>query len=195
MRAALASSAATFMALVTHVAGGGEMPGWLGIAVPWVLSLMVCTVLAGRRVSLIRLTAAVAVSQVLFHVLFVLGTVPAGVSGAAGGHAHVAVSLPPLTASTAAMVHAGPMMWLWHGLAAAVTVVFLYRGERAAQRLSQISRELSAWLRHRIQRPVVGALFFRPARVRVDTSPRWRVASAPYLSILRLRGPPPVTVF
>ena len=70
IRASVAASIATFVALFSHVAAGGAMPQWLGIAVPWVLSLAVCTVLVGRALSLVRLSAAVLVSQLLFHLLF-----------------------------------------------------------------------------------------------------------------------------
>ena len=73
IRAWVAASIATFVALFWHVAAGGAMPHWLGIAVPWVLSLAVCTVLVGRALSLLRLSVAVVLSQLLFHLLFVLG--------------------------------------------------------------------------------------------------------------------------
>lgn len=52
---------------------------------------MVCTLLAGRVLSLTRLSIAVVISQALFHVLFVLGTDP-GAAGATG-HAHDHLSL------------------------------------------------------------------------------------------------------
>src|SRR5690625_5788395 len=52
VRGGVAATVATALALIGHVAGGGAMPGWLGIALPWWLSVTVCTVLAGTRFSL-----------------------------------------------------------------------------------------------------------------------------------------------
>ena len=74
VRGGVAATVATALALIGHVAGGGAMPGWLGIALPWWLSVTVCTVLAGTRFSLPRLSAAILGSQALFHGLFMAGT-------------------------------------------------------------------------------------------------------------------------
>ncbi len=54
------------------------MPGALDIAVLWSLSLAVCVVLSGRRLSLTRRALSVGVSQLLSHILFVLGTLTPG---------------------------------------------------------------------------------------------------------------------
>jgi len=48
------------------------MPDVFGIVVPLMFSTLVCVLRAGRRLSIIRLSLLVAVSQVLFHTLFVL---------------------------------------------------------------------------------------------------------------------------
>ena len=45
-----------------------------GIVAPWILALAVCTLLAGRALSLVRLASSVVVSQLLFHTLFVMGS-------------------------------------------------------------------------------------------------------------------------
>src|SRR5690625_2485838 len=66
--------AAVACALIGHVAGGGAMPGGPGLALPWWLSGTACTVLAGPRCSLRRRSAAILVSQALFHGLFMTGT-------------------------------------------------------------------------------------------------------------------------
>src|SRR5699024_5776527 len=58
VRGGVAATVAAALALIGHVAGGGAMPGWLGIALPWWLSVTVCTVLAGTGFSLLRLSAA-----------------------------------------------------------------------------------------------------------------------------------------
>lgn len=74
VRGGIAASLVTLLALGGHLVGGGAMPSWLGVAVPWWLSVTVCTVLAGARFSLGRMGIAVLSSQALFHGLFTLGT-------------------------------------------------------------------------------------------------------------------------
>jgi hypothetical protein len=137
-RGAAAAGLSTFVALLSHVAGGGVVPAVEGVAVPLVLSLAVCTVLAGRRLSLPRLAGSVVVSQLLFHVLFVLGS-PTGVTatdGTASAHAHSIV-----LDSTAVHGHSdGAGLWWAHALAALVTIVALRRGERATAHLLCLTR-------------------------------------------------------
>lgn len=107
VRGGVTATLATALALIGHVAGGGAVPGWLGIVLPWWLSVAACTVLAGSRFSLPRLSAAILSSQALFHGLFMAGTpsdpdtrlvAPPGAHlgrGAHGGHSgHGAPGLP-----------------------------------------------------------------------------------------------------
>ncbi|WP_341579967.1 hypothetical protein [Microbacterium schleiferi] len=188
IRASVAASIATFVALFSHVAAGGTMPHWLGIAVPWVLSLAVCTVLVGRALSLPRLSVAVVLSQLLFHVLFVLGADSgAATDGAATGHVHGLPTLDLTTGTTA--VAADLSMWLAHLVAAALTVAALYRGEKLVIRLGDLARELLAWARRRIllgevQLPAVAE---RPGIVCTPAEP---LRSARVVSLVRRRGPP-----
>ncbi|RWZ52747.1 hypothetical protein ELQ90_02040 [Labedella phragmitis] len=138
-RGAAAAGVSTFVALLSHVAGGGIVPAVEGVAVPLVLSLALCTALAGRRLSLPRLMASVVVSQVLFHALFVLGS-PTGITATDGtttaAHVHSIV-----LDSTAAHGHTdGAGMWWAHALAALVTIVALRRGERATAHLLGVTR-------------------------------------------------------
>ncbi|OAH51033.1 hypothetical protein [Microbacterium oleivorans] len=182
-RGGVAASVATWAALLSHVAAGGAMPGWLGVAVPLVLSVAVCTALAGRHLSLVRLAVSVTASQLLFHTLFVLGAVTP--SGAA--HAH---HLPVMTdAAAPAAMHADPLMWVLHGVAALVTVAVLHRGERAARRLLAVAADLARWARRRILAAVLvlgavdrPALAAAPATVPVLRSVALRVPAR--------RGPP-----
>src|SRR5699024_477379 len=74
VRGGTAASLVTLLALGGHLVGGAPMPSWLGVALPWWLSVTVCTVLAGTRFTLPRMGAAVVTSQALFHALFVVGT-------------------------------------------------------------------------------------------------------------------------
>lgn len=190
-RGSVAASVATFAALMSHVSAGGAIPGWVGVAVPWILSVMVCTVLAGRKLSALKLTVAVVASQLLFHALFVLGTVPTGADAVMpGAHSHAVMTLTPVSGATAPMMHAGPTMWFMHGIAAVLTVAALYRGERVVQDLRALAAEWTAWVRRRFVRGLPLPFLFPFARVATDTSPGWHVAAAPQLTLLRRRGPP-----
>lgn len=190
-RGLVAASVATFVALLSHVAGGGAMPGWLGIVVPWVLSVFVCTLLAGRRLSVFRLSLSVTLSQVLFHGLFVLGAADAG-AVTAGGHHHGAITLAPLSGETTAALYADAAMWGWHVLAAVVTVAALHRGERVLAALRTLAGELVAWWRRRQPVAVLSPVPDAPraplfvAALSVDDAPR--------LAPLRRRGPPALRV-
>lgn len=184
VRGALAASLATWAALLSHVAGGGQVPGLLGIVVPLALSLFVCTALAGRRLSLPRLAIAVTGSQLLFHILFVIGTVtPSGMP-----HQH---GMPLMTdaGGAAAAICADPLMWAMHGLAALLTVAVLHRGERTALRLLALAAEIARWVRHRILTAVLvlGAVD-RPAPAPAPTDVP--VLRSVTLRVAAGRGPP-----
>lgn len=192
VRGIAAASVATFVALLSHVLGGGDMPGVLGIAVPWALSLPACVLLTGKRLSLWRLSISVAVSQVLFHTLFVLDTpttgAPMTTHGAHGAQMAMPVADP--SAHTAAM-HADPTMWLWHGIAAAVTIAIVYWGEQALMRLRQLAAQTIAWARQ-VLTPMPAPIP-APAPVERLVSLYWSPASLSgdaALAPLRRRGPP-----
>lgn len=130
LRGVVAATVATLTALFSHVTGGGEVPGLLGLAVPLVLSVPVCVALAGRGLSLARLAVSVGVSQLLFHALFEIG----GAAGP-GGAAHAHGGLIDVSAATAhagghdASMSTGTAMGVAHLLAAVVTIAALHRGE------------------------------------------------------------------
>lgn len=185
---------ATFVALLSHVAGGGTMPSPIGIVLPWVFSVVVCTLLAGRKLSAVRLTIAVVGSQVLFHSLFVLGTGRAAVVPLPSGHAHGHVGALMTMVEPAAMTHADASMWVWHAIAAAVTVWALHRGESALLRLRDLGLEVAAWARRRLF-PVVPTSSLRPATPAASIESRgWHVSSVPHLSSVWRRGPPVLRV-
>ncbi|MEJ6490385.1 hypothetical protein PQI23_11700 [Leucobacter sp. USCH14] len=131
-RGAAAAALSTFVALLSHVAGGGEVPGMIGIVAPLVLSTLVCVALAGRTLSLVRLTLSVAASQFLFHALFVLGTTRSAAPAADAMPHHAHALSPGLEAPvmpSAHLAHAGAGMWIAHALAAVLTVAALYCAE------------------------------------------------------------------
>ncbi|PQZ60972.1 hypothetical protein CQ040_02360 [Microbacterium sp. MYb54] len=187
VRGFAASSLAIFVALAGHVSGGGQMPGPLGILVPWVFSFMICVLLAGRSLSLVRLGISVAVSQFLFHTLFVLGTItPSAVSMP---HVHGApLVLPPATGIPEA-VTADASMWLGHALAALLTVAALHRGERLLLLVRDLAVQLVRWLRHRVDHALILPVLRVAARLRgrFDIA---RVVDLVLLATLRGRAPP-----
>ncbi|MDT0157921.1 hypothetical protein Q9R19_09825 [Microbacterium sp. ARD32] len=184
LRGFVGANVATFVALASHVWVGGGMPGMLGIAVPWILSLTVCTLLAGRRLSVVRLSASVLVSQLLFHALFVLGSItPQG-----GIRPHVHGIAPISFGDAAALAPQDAGMWLAHGAAAVLTVLLLHRGELIARALLALARDVRAWFARTV-RPL------EPVRIRPSLRPRWTALVAPRvqavpLAGLRWRGPP-----
>lgn len=194
LRGGLAAVSATFVALMSHVAGGGEMPGLLGVVVPLVLSLPVCMAWSGR-LSLAGLSASVVASQLFFHVLFTVGT-PADsqlVSAGSGAHAgHEGMMMPPTPAAGQAveMAPADLTMWLSHGLAAVVTIVVLYRGELMLLRLRELAVRAAAWLLG--GRAVVDHVgsFVLPALPGVVAVTFRSLHPSPQLSPLLRRGPP-----
>lgn len=189
-RGTVAASVATFVALLCHVSGGGQVPGVFGIAVPLALSFVVCTTLAGRRLSPVRLGLAVAVSQLSFHTLFVLGSYRSG----AAGHIHGAP--PLLTGEVSAQIVAAPIatadaaMWVGHFVAAVATTALLHRGERTVTVLRDLAVRCVAWVRSRarIVAAVAGPASVRriPALIVADMLP----VSAVIAESTRRRGPP-----
>lgn len=185
-RAAFAAAVSTFVALASHVLGGGHTPTAAGIAVPLALSFAICIQLAGRALSLWRLSVAVTASQALFHTLFVLGSGSTAVSSA--GHVHhggdVAVTLTDAAAHGA---HGGGLMAVAHIAAAILTTAALHRAEWLLERAA---RGL-AWLAARLLPARIPSTAPAPASVRMPAR-----ASAPLAvrdvarGVRTLRGPP-----
>ncbi len=184
-RGALAAGTATFTALLSHLAGGGVMPGWLGIAVPLLLATMVCTLLTGRRMSVVRLGVAVAVSQVLFHFLFVLGTIAPSGQAAVAHHAGMPVMQP---AAESLHEHLAPTMWIGHAAAAVVTTLALWFGERLAAVLRMLAGRVVAWLRRLVHERTPSVRAHRRT-VRAVGRPTHAPLSR-HASSLSRRGPP-----
>lgn len=137
LRATAAASTATLIALVGHVLGGGDVPSWLGVIVPLLVSLFVAVPLIGARLSLWRTASVVVASQLLFHWLFVLGST--------GSAESTSVEMPGMNHGDAGSVivsahtMATPAMSIGHIIAAAVTVAALYQGERVARAISDLA--------------------------------------------------------
>lgn len=163
------------------------MPGPLGIFVPWVFSFMICVLLAGRSLSLIRLSISVAASQFLFHALFILGTItPSGVSAP---HVHGTPLVLPAVTGISEAAAADATMSAAHAVAALLTVVALYRGERLILAARDLAVQLVRWLRRRVDDAVVlpAGPATRLLRGLFDVR---RPISSNLLATLRGRAPP-----
>jgi len=131
----IVAAVSTFVAALSHTVGGGAVPGLLAVVVSLAFAGIVSIALSGRTLSTWRLTAAVLVSQLIFHGLFSLGSAGGALvtTDAASAHANHAggISVAGLPAGTMSGTDHGLMMTLAHIVAAVVTVVALRFGERA----------------------------------------------------------------
>lgn len=191
VRGAVVASIATFTALLSHVVAGGDVPGWAGVAAPWVLALMASTLLAGRSLSVIRLGLSVVISQLLFHTLFVMGS-PASASASApatpGMHHHGAMTLLPTGPVETTALCADPLMWAMHATAATLTTLMLVRGERAMRALLRLAHDVRAWARRIVRHTAAVSLPHLPSVS--PEAPFWVVRPAARLAAQRRRGPP-----
>ncbi|MDD0856681.1 hypothetical protein NHF46_00525 [Arthrobacter alpinus] len=119
---------ATFVSVISHVLAGGGPPELSILFLALALSGLVCTLLAGRVLSWWRMAVAVVLSQSGFHWLFSANAAMADTSAVLPKGVHAGHDMSNMTFMTVpgsapmAMTHDGPMMWLSHVLAAAVTV-------------------------------------------------------------------------
>lgn len=134
---------ATTVAAVSHSLAGGYRPGILSFGAALVFAGLLGTAVIGCRPSLPRLSIAVGVSQLAFHLLFsVLGS-GGSISGGGGGGVSTASGSRMSdmngmggagSTALAASGHdhlADPSMWIAHALAAALTILFLRHAELA----------------------------------------------------------------
>ncbi|MDK8433450.1 MULTISPECIES: hypothetical protein [unclassified Brevibacterium] len=215
-RGSAAAGFATFVALTSHVIGGGALPTLMGVLVPLVLSTLVCVLLAGRRLSLPRLSLSVVASQSLFHLLFSVFTPMAGAAGPTNAverhamHHGGAASMPGSMAGAhgamsgmsgsmsssgadamAAHSHTSPAMLAAHLVAAVLTIAMIYWSEVLPERIGSFVRLVVRALLPSPVRPI--PVPSRPMRHLgvVDVLPR-------HLGVLRspvLTRGPPVTAF
>lgn len=182
-RGAFAAVISTGVALASHLAAGGTTPGPLGVLIPLLLSFSVCAVLAGVSLPWLRLSGSVAVSQVLFHTLFSLGTAAPGPTVALHDHSAGA----GMVVGEAHMTHGGPWMVLAHMVAGIVTVLALRHSESIVARLTTVVfRVLARW---RPDMPSASGIV-RPTRLTI--TPVHRVVPTVRFDLggLSRRGPP-----
>ncbi|MDJ0349900.1 hypothetical protein [Cryobacterium sp. PH29-G1] len=184
----LTAVVAVLVAALSHIAGGGSAPAPLALALALAFAGMVSVVLAGKKLSLMKLSVSVAFSQLLFHLLFALGGT-AGTMTVAGHHGSTTVLVG--AASAAPAMHSGGAMWIAHTVAAVLTIVALRRGERAFWALVETARTalVTVFIALGLVVPTPG----RTARVRAALRREVvRTDLAVLLSPMRHRGPPPV---
>jgi hypothetical protein len=193
-RGSVAALLSVFVAAFSHVIGGGTQPNAFALVACVVLATVACVALAGKRMSLPRLSISVGFSQFLFHGLFSLWSSPTMSSLAmpiATSHhpadGRMLMSITPMPAIAPPMA-TDPGMWLGHAIAAVITIAALRYGEKAFWGLFEIAQ---LWIGALTSRPTRGPLPFgtRPAiAAAVPTFlPRDLVL---FLSPMRHRGPP-----
>ena len=174
-RGITAAAFATFVAAFSHALAGGSAPSYFGVGASFVISAMICTILAGRTLSVVRLGVSICASQLLFHALF------SGLGTPAPAHHDMTVMVD----AAVPHLHAAPTMWAAHAVAAVITVIAFRFGEQSFWGVAGTARLLLARLlvavvpTLHVPRPVVaGERRFVPRDLSLLLSP------------MRHRGPP-----
>lgn len=183
-RGFLAALVSTLVAAGSHTLAGGDSPGTLALVLGIATAGIVCIALAGKKLSLPRLAAAVSISQYGFHSLFSsLGDFAVISTNTAHGHAAHAMSMP-----TDAPVHnTTAMMWAGHAIAAVLTIAALGYGERAWLSLRAIAVRVIRSLIAAYSTPIATAAGKCSAAASRLFAPTFFDAHS---SSLRYRGPP-----
>lgn len=182
LRGAAAAWIATVLAATAHTLAGGGAPAPSMVAAVGILASPFAVALIGRRLRAWRLVATVVASQALFHVAFAVtaGADPAAASGIHGHH------LAPVGGGAAGgVLLPDAPMFAGHVLAAILTALALYVGERMLRALGRGIRSLLARVRALAPLPSVPRSLAAPARIAARPA---RVV----LSGLSRRGPPAV---
>jgi len=191
MRAWIAAGFATIIAASSHTLGGGSIPNPLILMFSLAISGLICLTLAGKVLSLPRLSLAVLLSQAIFHTLFSITPAVSSVSGTSVGTHHAGMQQMPVSATMPEMVdmdHNSLPMLGAHLIAATITIALLRRGEVAAIALWRaISLELLDFFSIRFVHPPAA-----PETISAVVSSHFRALTdlgAPRLT-MRHRGPP-----
>lgn len=195
VRGISAAAVATFAAALSHSAADARPAPMLGVLLAMTVAVPLCVALAGKRMSWVRLSLAVGVSQFAFHMLLLLGITDHALRADVGGMAQhlpgaataTATAMMPADAGAAMApeMHADLAMWIAHACAAVVTVLAIGRGECALAAIIGLVRSvlMPHLLQRRVAPPVRRRVVPVPALVRV-------AAPAAVLSAMRRRGPP-----
>ncbi|QAV69707.1 hypothetical protein ESZ53_04180 [Salinibacterium sp. UTAS2018] len=178
LRGSIAAFFATFTAAFSHQFAGGVTPSLFGMGVSLVISISICTLLAGRTISLARLSIAIAASQAMYHALFSSMLVPAGIAQ----HNMAAMTFDFSSAAQSA----DSAMSLSHVVAAAVTVIAFRYAEVAFWGLFDTARMFISRLFISVSLVATPVLEFR---LEPRSAPVVQLV-ARFLAITRYRGPP-----
>jgi hypothetical protein len=201
----IAAMVSLFVAACSHSLAGGTLPATVGLALCLAFSALVCVLLAGRTLSLARLSIGVTLSQLMFHGLFsLLADAPLAAASSAGAGMHhgvdgLVLQFGSATSDAASMTgslsasmtaEADLRMWAGHAIGAFVTIAALGYGERVFWGLLRlahlcISRLFDAVL------PVETAVSAPLSR---NDHPAAVIPRALVFSIHRHRGPPAVAI-
>lgn len=196
-RGSLIASVAVLLAALWHVAAGGTPPAMLGLVVALAFGVPVSVLLAGKTLSLGRLSLAVGVSQLLLHALFGLGAGSSSALTVAGHHGSVTLAATEAAMAQSAghgAAHSLGAMWLAHALAAVVTIMALRRGERAVTALMRLAHT-------RLRAVLLAFSGTVPVLVRAATVRTALLGTfvptdlAVLLSPMRHRGPPQLALY
>lgn len=188
-RGTVAAGVATFVAALSHAAGGGEFPSVALLAVAFLVSVGWCTAVVGRRFSWTRVSVSVVLSQALFHGTFALAGAPGTQTVAqSNGHASHGTTLLMTMPDAAGHSHTDAPMVLAHAAAALVTIVALRLGESSSLSIAALAHLVSSVVRIIAAVPV--HLPPAPERVRPEGSGFRPSRLATLLGGLRHRGPP-----
>jgi len=184
-----------FVAACSHALAGGVLPSTAGLALCLAFAGAVCVLLAGKTLSVARMSIGVAVSQLLFHGLFsLLSDAPLGSSVPAGAgmhHGDGAIGVQLGASGTPSLVHtmtagADLRMWAGHAIGTLVTIAALGYGERVFWGLLRLTRLCISRIVDAAV-PVETAATARPQRADAPTAV---IPRALVFSIHRHRGPP-----
>ena len=134
----IAAIVSLFIAGCSHALAGGALPAGAGLALCLAFSAAVCTLLAGKTLSFVRLSIGVVLSQLLFHGLFsLLADAPLGTPAPTGasmqhGGGSMMLQLGAATSTAEPMsADADLRMWTGHAIGALITIAALSVGESA----------------------------------------------------------------
>ncbi|MBH0129321.1 hypothetical protein [Salinibacterium sp. NK8237] len=178
LRGSLAALFATFAAAISHHIAGGVTPSLFGIGVSLVISVTICTLLAGRTVSIVRLSASILASQALYHTLFSAMLAPDGIAP----HNMAAMTFDFSSAAQTA----DSAMSLSHLAAAVITILMFRYAEVAFWGLFETARVFVSRL---LASATLAGTYILEFRVVPVAAPATQLV-ARVLSIMRYRGPP-----
>ncbi|MEH6782041.1 MAG: hypothetical protein V7618_10820 [Rhodoglobus sp.] len=178
LRGSFAAVFATFTAAFSHQFAGGISPSLFGMGVSLVISITICTLLAGRTLSLLRLSIAILASQAMYHSLFSAMLAPEGIAQ----HDMAAMTFDFSSVAQSA----DSAMSLSHGVAAVVTILAFRYAESAFWGLFDTARMFVSRLFASLSLSATPVLEFR---MLPRTAPAITLVLR-FLSTTRYRGPP-----